>query len=126
MRDLLQDIRFAVRPLAKTPVFALIAIITIGLGIGANTAAFSMVNGVLLRRLPYGGNDRLIRIMLPSANSPDSRFSVPEIKDYRAQVKCLAGVAEYHSMAFQWFTDGGEPQRVQTGGGAGGGGGRRG
>ena len=115
MRDLLQDIRFAVRTLAKTPVFALIAIITIGLGIGANTAAFSMVNGVLLRRLPYGGNDRLIRIKQPSANSPDARFSVPEIKDYRAQVKSLAGVAEYHSMPFQWFSDGGEPQRVQTG-----------
>jgi predicted permease len=114
MRDLLQDIRFAVRTLAKTPVFTVIAIVTIGLGIGANTAAFSMVNGVLLRRLPYGADDLLIRVKQPSANSPDSRFSVPEIKDYRAQVKSLAGVAEYHSMPFQWFGDG-EPQRVQTG-----------
>ena len=114
MRDLLQDIRFALRTLAKTPVFSLIAVITIALGIGANTAAFSMVNGVLLRRLPYRANDRLIRIKQPSATSPDSRFSVPEIKDYRAQVKSLSAVAEYHSMAFQWFGDG-EPQRVQTG-----------
>jgi predicted permease len=114
MRDLLQDIRFAVRTLGKTPVFTGLAVITIGLGIGANTAAFSMVNGVLLRRLPYGADERLIRIKQPSATSPDSRFSVPEIEDYRAQVKSLAGVAEYHSMAFQWFGNG-EPQRVQTG-----------
>ena len=114
MRDLLQDIRFALRTLAKTPVFSLIAVITIALGIGANTAAFSMVNGVLLRRLPYRANDRLIRIKQPSATGPDARFSVPEIKDYRAQVKSLSAVAEYHSMAFQWFGDG-EPQRVQTG-----------
>lgn len=114
MRDLLQDVRFAVRTLVKTPVFSSIAVITIGLGIGANTAAFSMVNGVLLRRLPYRANDRLIRIKQPSANAPDSRFSVPEIKDYRAQVKSLSAVAEYHSMPFQWFGNG-EPQRVQTG-----------
>jgi predicted permease len=114
MRDIVQDLRYAVRTLANTPVFSLLAIITIGLGIGASTAAFSMVNGVLLRRLPYGADDRLIRIKQPSATSPDARFSVPEIKDYRAQVKSLAAVAEYHSMPFQWFGNG-EPQRVQTG-----------
>jgi predicted permease len=114
MRDILQDVRYALRTLANTPVFSVLAVITIGLGVGANTAAFSMVNGVLLRRLPYGSDERLLRIKQPSANSPDSRFSVPEIEDYRAQVKSLAAVAEYHSMPFQWFGDG-EPQRVQTG-----------
>ncbi|HEY4303175.1 MAG TPA: ABC transporter permease [Gemmatimonadaceae bacterium] len=114
MRDLLQDIRFALRTLARTPVFALIAVITIGLGIGANTAAFSMVNGVLLRRLPYRANDRLVRIKQPSASAPDAAFSVLEVRDYRAQVKSLSAVAEYHSMPFQWYGDG-EPQRVQTG-----------
>lgn len=114
MRDLLQDIRFAVRTLAKTPVFSLLAILTVGLGIGANTAAFSMVNGVLLRRLPYQANDRLIHVKQPSSTAPDSRFSVPEIKDYRAQLKSVSAVAEYHSMPFQWYGDG-EPQRVQTG-----------
>ncbi len=114
MRDLFQDLRFALRTLAKTPVFTFLAILTIALGVGANTAAFSMVNGVLLRRLPYGANDRLIRIKQPSATAPDSRFSVKEVADYRAQVKSLAKVAEYHSMPFQWFGNG-EPQRVQTG-----------
>ena len=114
MTDLLQDIRFAVRTLRKTPTFTCLAILTIGLGVGANTAAFSMVNGVLLRRLPYGGNDRLIRIKQPSKTAPDSRFSVPEIADYRAQVKSVIATSEYHSMPFQLYGNG-EPQRVQTG-----------
>jgi len=114
MRDLLQDIRFAIRTLTKTPTFTALAVITIALGIGANTAAFSMVHGVLLRRLPYAGNDRLVRITQPSATRPDARFSVPEIADYRAQVTRFAATAEYHSMPFQLYGNG-EPQRVQTG-----------
>ena len=114
MRDLLQDIRFALRTLRKTPTFTLLAVLTIGLGVGANTAAFSMVNGVLLRRLPYRGNDRLVRLKQPSKTSPDARFSVPEIADYRSQAKSLVATAEYHSMPFQLYGSG-DPQRVQTG-----------
>src|SRR5262249_51716194 len=114
MLDLYQDIRFATRTLRNTPAFSLLAIITIGLGVGANTAAFSMVHGVLLRRLPYAGDARLVHVMQPSATRPDSRFSVPEIKDYRAQMKSFAANAEYHSMPFQLYGRG-EPQRVQTG-----------
>jgi putative ABC transport system permease protein len=114
MRDLLQDIRFAIRTLGKTPTFTALAVTTIALGIGANTAAFSMVHGVLLRRLPYAGNDRLVRITQPSATRPDARFSVPEVADYRSQVKSLEATAEYHSMPFQLYGNG-EPQRVQTG-----------
>ncbi|HEY4217213.1 MAG TPA: ABC transporter permease [Gemmatimonadaceae bacterium] len=114
MRDLFQDIRFAFRTLRKTPAFTALAVLTIGLGIGANTAAFSMVHGVLMRRLPYAGDDRLVRVKQPSATGPDSRFSVLEIADYRAQTKTFAAVAEYHSMPFQLYGKG-EPQRVQTG-----------
>jgi putative ABC transport system permease protein len=112
--DLWQDIRFATRTLRATPTFSLLAIITIGLGVGANTAAFSMVHGVLLRRLPYAGDARLVHITQSSATRPDARFSVPEIKDYRGQMKSFAAVAEYHSMPFQLYGRG-EPQRVQTG-----------
>jgi predicted permease len=114
MRDFFQDVRFATRTLRKTPAFTALAILTIALGIGANTAAFSMVHGVLLRRLPYAGDDRLVRVKQPSATAPDSRFSVLEVADYRSQVKSFAGVAEYHSMPFQLYGSG-EPQRVQTG-----------
>jgi len=114
MRDLFQDVRYALRTLAKAPAFSALAVITIALGVGANTAVFSMVNGVLLRRLPYGGDDRLIHVTQPSATRPDVAFSVPEIMDYRTQVKELAGFSEYHSMPFQLYGRG-EPQRVQTG-----------
>jgi putative ABC transport system permease protein len=114
MRDLALDIRYAVRTLGKTPAFTLLAIVTIALGVGANTAIFSMVNGVLLRRLPYAGDDKLVRLLQPSATQPDARFSVLEVGDYRTQVPDLAAVSEYHSMPFQLYGRG-EPQRVQTG-----------
>jgi predicted permease len=114
MRDFAQDLRYAVRTLGKTPAFTILAIVTIALGVGANTAIFSMVNGVLLRRLPYAGNERLIRILQPSATQQDARFSVLEIGDYRTQVPELGAVSEYHSMPFQLYGRG-EPQRVQTG-----------
>src|SRR3954468_18667733 len=77
------DLRIALRTLRKTPAFTALSIITIALGVGANTAAFSMVRGVLLRRLPYAGDARLVRIKQPSTTAPDSRFSVLEIADYR-------------------------------------------
>jgi putative ABC transport system permease protein len=114
MTTIAQDARIAIRTLAKTPGFTCLAILTIALGVGANTAVFSMVNGVLLRRLPYAGDDRLIRVMQPSATQPDARFSVTELADYRTQVPELASLSEYHSMPFQLYGRG-EPQRVQTG-----------
>jgi predicted permease len=114
MRDLLQDIRYALRTLRKTPTFTALAVVTIALGIGANTAAFSMVHGVLMRRLPYSGDSRLIRVKQPSATAPDARFSVLEVADYRKQVKSITANAEYHSMPFQLYGNG-DPQRVQTG-----------
>jgi len=109
----LNDIRIAIRAMARTPGFTALSVITVGLGIGATTAVFSMVQGVLLRRLPYADGDRLVRLVQPSANSPDVGFSVTEVQDYR-QVPQFAAVAEYHSMAFQLYGRG-EPQRVQTG-----------
>jgi predicted permease len=114
MRDFAQDLRFALRTLRKTPAFTSLAIVTIALGVGANTAAFSMVRGVLIRRLPYTADARLVRIKQPSSTAPDSRFSVLEIADFRSQTRSLARTAEYHSMPFQLFGKG-EPQRVQTG-----------
>ena len=108
------DLRIALRTLRKTPAFTALSIVTIALGVGANTAAFSMIRGVFLRRLPYAADARLVRIKQPSATAPDARFSVLEIADFRAQTKSLARTAEYHSMPFQLYGKG-EPQRVQTG-----------
>src|SRR5512142_3283978 len=69
MDALLQDLRYALRTLAKAPGFALVAIVTLGLGIGATTAVFSVVQGLLLRSLPFPHAERLVAIKLVRAES---------------------------------------------------------
>jgi putative ABC transport system permease protein len=113
MNDLLRDIRLATRSLSRTPAFTALSVITVALGIGASTAVFSMVNGALLKKLPYAADRRLVRVWQPNANNPEGRLSVPELDDYR-KVTAIAGISEYHSMPFQFYGRG-EPQRVQTG-----------
>jgi predicted permease len=111
-----QDVRYGVRGLRRNPVFAAAAVATLALGIGANTAIFSVVHGVFLQALPYGGGDRLVRLRqdAPGIGVSDEAFSVPEIRDYAARNRTLTGLAEYHSM---WFILLGkdEPLRVTTG-----------
>jgi predicted permease len=110
----LQDLRYAARSLRKAPGFTIAAALTLAIGIGAATAIFSMVNGVLLRRLPIGVGDRLVHLTQPSTQSNNDGYSVLEIKDLDRQSQTLSGVAEYHSMSFQLYGHG-EPLRVQTG-----------
>jgi predicted permease len=112
---LVQDARYGVRNLVRNPGFAFVVMLTMALGIGANTAIFSVVNGVLLRPLPYRDGDQLVvlRQQQPLAGVEDMNFSYQEILDYRT-ARSLDGVVEFHNM---WFILLGraEPERVSTG-----------
>ena len=114
LQTLLQDMRYAARTLRKAPVFSLAAVVTLAIGIGASTAIFSMVNGVLLHRLPIGSGDRLVHLVAPSAQAPDEGYSMIEVADLNRDLRTMSGVAEYHSMPFQLYGHG-DPLRVQTG-----------
>ena len=99
---LLSDLRYAARTLLRAPGFALTVILTLGLGIGANTAIFSVVRGVLLRPLPHKDGDRLVylRHSIKGPGGENVAFSVPEINDFRESAKSLAGIAEYSGMIY--------------------------
>jgi predicted permease len=111
-----QDVRYGLRNIVRNPGFACVVVLTMALGIGANTAIFSAVNGVLLRPLPYDNGDRIVvlRQQRPLAGVENMAFSATEIADYTKQTAGLDGIAEFHSM---WFILLGrsEPERVSTG-----------
>ena len=98
----MRDLRYALRSLARARGFALAVVLTLGLGIGANTAIFSVVRGVLLRPLPHADGDRLLylRQSMDGPGGENLRFSVPEIEDFRQASRTLGGIAEYSPMTF--------------------------
>lgn len=100
MITLFQDIRYGVRMLRKSPGFTVVALITLALGIGANTAIFSIVNAVLLKPLPFPEPERLIFITsaLSNANNVSLPFatSYPDFLDWRATTKSFSDMASYH------------------------------
>jgi putative ABC transport system permease protein len=99
---LLADLRYAVRSLSRSPGFTLAVVLTLGLGIGANTAIFSVVRGVLLRPLPHKHGERLVylRHSMQGPGGENVNFSVPEINDFRESAHSLAGIAEYSGMIY--------------------------
>ena len=85
MEDWWRDIRFGARTLLKSPGFMAVAVATLALGIGANTALFSVINAMLLRPLPYPEADRLVFLTEWSEQVPEMSFSVANLKDVRDQ-----------------------------------------
>ncbi len=104
---MLLDLKYAIRSLARSGGFALAVIVTLGLGIGANTAIFSAVRGVLLRPLPHRDGDRLmyLRQSAEAKGSDNIAFSVPEINDFRASSKAMAQIAEYSPLTLNLVED---------------------
>ncbi|MEK6281438.1 MAG: ABC transporter permease [Acidobacteriota bacterium] len=112
METFLQDIRYGARMLAKKPLFTIIAVITLALGIGANTAIFSVVNAVLLRALPYHNADKLIVLSSTTSSGDRDALSVPEAQDYRAGMQSLEDLAAFQSQSVN-VTGGERPDRVR-------------
>jgi putative ABC transport system permease protein len=111
MQNFWQDLRYGARMLMKQPGFTLIAVITLALGVGANTAIFSVVNAVVLRPLPYHDPDRLVyvyRMQPPVERSP---VSVPAYLDFAAQQQAFESFAAHHSETFN-LTDVDQAERV--------------
>jgi len=113
---LLTNLRQALLRLLHAPLFTVIAILTLTLGIGANTAIFSVINGVLLRPLPYPEADRMMHLRQPqvAAGVEDSSFSFPEVADYRSLSKTIDQFVEFGDWTFNVLGRG-EPHRA-TGG----------
>jgi len=114
METLLQDIRYGIRMLLKSPGVSIIATIALALGIGANTAIFSVVNAVLLRPLPFPNSDSLMAVFETDQQRGQVRgsYSYPNFFDLRDQNQVFERVAAYHSSDFI-MTGSGDPARLQ-------------
>jgi len=112
MQTLFQDLRYGARMLVKKPGFTLIAVLTLALGIGANTAIFSVVNAVLLRPLPYPESERLVWLSERGRNFPVMSISYPNFIDWRAQQTVFEALGVYNQGSYN-LTGRGEPQRLE-------------
>ncbi len=113
MDTLLQDIRYGIRMVAKSPGFAATAILTLALGIGANTALFSVVNGVLLNPLPYHQSDRLVAIYAKTKEFSQSSISYPNYLDWVRNQRSFSAMAGFRQDSYN-LTGMGEPERLKA------------
>src|SRR5690242_13335581 len=113
METLLQDLRYAVRTLAKAPGFAAVAILTLAIGIGANTAIFSAVDTVLLKPLPFPNGDRLVQVSTAGFQGVHFSVSYPDVEDLRRLTDVFSSVGASTSQRYN-LTGAGDPLEVQA------------
>ena len=112
MGALLQDLRYGARTLRKSPGFAVVAVIALALGIGANTAMFSVVNSVLLRPLPYAQPESLLRIYTSMPQFRDASISYPNFLDWQQRSRSFEAMAAYRTTSFN-LTGSANPERLR-------------
>ena len=112
MGTLAQDSRFGFRTLTRNPVFTLVSILALAIGIGANTAIFSVIDAVLLRPLPYHESNRLVKIWEKRPELTRGNVSFADFKDWKDQNHVFEGVAAYQTVDYN-LTGVDEPEQVQ-------------
>src|SRR5258707_1997629 len=108
MGNLLGDFRYALRSLLRQPTFTAVAVVTLVLGIGTNTAIFSIIKAVLLNQLPYGDPSRLIVLWEQNPDGNRDLVAPPTYVDWRAQTHALESIAAFRQLRYA-FAGAGEP-----------------
>src|ERR1041385_3905319 len=111
MTALLRDVRYGLRAMAKRPGFAAVAVLTLALGIGANTAIFSVVHAVLLRPLPFDDAGRLVYLTERNTQQDGVSLSWPDYADWREQNRSFEKLAAYNRDSYN-LTGDGDPERL--------------
>ena len=111
LTDFTQDVVYAIRSLRRTPAFTAAALLTLALGIGANTAIFSVINAVLLRPLPYATSDQLVFVWSSTGTFPRAPLTPGRLIDFREQMSTLSAVAGISHLSFT-LTGQGDPERI--------------
>lgn len=112
LETLLQDLRFGLRMLRKNPGFTVVAVLTLALGIGANTAIFSVVDAVLLNPIPYPQPDRVVSLYVTWPTYPHAAFSYPNFLDVQREARSLSGLAAWRVDSFA-LTGTSEPEELR-------------
>ena len=110
----MRDLRFAFRTLSRAPFFTIVALLTLALGIGATTAIFTVVDGVLLRPLPYPESQRLVRLSEVGTKGGHSNFSDPDFEDIQEQTRSFTSMAKASDWGIVSVVGGNEPVRAHS------------
>src|SRR6266851_2880293 len=114
LRSVLSDCRYALRQFRKNPGFTVVAVFTLALGIGATTAIFSVVYGVLLRPLPYPAPNRIVAIFEVNSKGRPARLADPNLDDFRDQSRSFQAIAKYSAYRVS-VSGGSQPTRTMVG-----------